>query len=287
MGADDMEQLASARPIHERSVPILMYHSISGRASSSFADFAVPPDRFTEQVKAVREAGFRAVTISELAGMRRSGRWPTQPLVALTFDDGYRDFLSEALPVMRSAGMTATLYVTTGYVGGTSRWLASEGEANRAMLGWSELAEVAGEGVEIGAHSATHPQMDLLSPSALRREAATPRLELEDRLSVAVQSFAYPYGYARRETRQAVRALGYDNACGVADLTSTEADDLFALPRLTVTSTLDGETLVSLLEQGNRNRARVQSAVRSRFSYALRRAGVKKRESAAYSRGLT
>ena len=86
---------------------------------------------------------------------------------------------------------------------------------------------------------------------------------------------------------QAVRALGYDNACGVADLWSTEADDLFALPRLTVTSTYDGDTLVSLLEQGNRSRDRAQSAVRSRFSYALRRAGVKKRESAAYSRGLT
>jgi peptidoglycan/xylan/chitin deacetylase (PgdA/CDA1 family) len=58
------------------------------------------------------------------------------------------------------------------------------------MLGWSELAEVASEGVEIGAHSATHPQMDLLAPSALRRETTTPRTELEDRLSVAVQSFA-------------------------------------------------------------------------------------------------
>ena len=69
MGADDMEQLASAPPSARRSVPILMYHSISARASSSFADFAVPPARFAEQVQAVREAGFRAVTIGELADM--------------------------------------------------------------------------------------------------------------------------------------------------------------------------------------------------------------------------
>lgn len=282
-----MEDLVPATVAEARPVPILMYHSISGRASSAFADFAVPPARFAEQVRAIREAGFRAVTMSELAQLRRGGTWPAEPLVAVTFDDGYRDFVSEALPVLRDAGLCATLYVTTGYVGGTSSWLASEGEGDRAMLGWSELAEVASEGVEIGAHSATHPQMDLLAPSALRRETATPRAELEDRLSVAVQSFAYPYGYARRQTRAAVQALGYDNACSVADLVSTATDDLFALPRLTVTSHYDGDALVSLLHHHSGRMDRVHSAMRSGLSYALRRTGVKKRESVVYSRALT
>ena len=282
-----MEVVVPATVAEARPVPILMYHSISGRASSAFADFAVPPARFAEQVRAIREAGFRAVTMSELAQLRRGGTWPAEPLVAVTFDDGYRDFVTEALPVLRDAGLSATLYVTTGYVGGTSSWLASEDEGDRPMLGWSELAEVASEGVEIGAHSATHPQMDLLAPSALRRETATPRTELEDRLSVAVQSFAYPYGYARRQTRTAVQSLGYDNACGVADLVSTATDDLFALPRLTVTPQYDGETLVSLLHHHSGRMDRVHSAMRSGISYALRRSGVKKRESVAYSRALT
>jgi len=282
-----MEVVVPATVAEARPVPILMYHSISGRASSAFADFAVPPARFAEQVRAIREAGFRAVTMSELARLRRGGTWPAEPLVAVTFDDGYRDFVSEALPVLRDAGLSATLYVTTGYVGGTSSWLASEDEGDRPMLGWSELAEVASEGVEIGAHSATHPQMDLLAPSALRRETTTPRTELEDRLSVAVQSFAYPYGYARRQTRTAVQSLGYDNACGVADLVNTATDDLFALPRLTVTPQYDGETLVSLLHHHSGRMDRVHSAMRSGISYALRRSGVKKRESVAYSRALT
>ena len=115
-----MEDLVLATVAEARPVPILMYHSISGRASSAFADFAVPPARFAEQVGAIREAGFRAVTMSELARLRRGGTWPAEPLVAVTFDDGYRDFVSEALPVLRDAGLSATLYVTTGYVGGTS-----------------------------------------------------------------------------------------------------------------------------------------------------------------------
>ena len=129
--------------------------------------------------------------------------------------------------------------------------------------------------------------MDLLAPSALRRETTTPRTELEDRLSVAVQSFAYPYGYARRQTRTAVQSLGYDNACGVADLVSTATDDLFALPRLTVTPQYDGEALVSLLRHRSGRMDRVHSAMRSGISYALRRSGAKKRDSVAYSRALT
>jgi hypothetical protein len=84
-----------------------------------------------------------------------------------------------------------------------------------------------------------------------------------------------------------VQSLGYDNACGVADLVSTATDDLFALPRLTVTPHYDGDALVSLLHHHSRRMDRVHSAMRSGLSYALRRTGVKKRESVVYSRALT
>ena len=129
--------------------------------------------------------------------------------------------------------------------------------------------------------------MDLLSPSALRRETTTPRTELEDRLSVAVQSFAYPYGYARRQTRTAVQSLGYDNACGVADLVSTATDDLFALP----VSRSHRSTTVRLSSPCFTTAAGGWTASTRRCAQASPMpcvaAGVKKRDSVAYSRALT
>jgi peptidoglycan/xylan/chitin deacetylase (PgdA/CDA1 family) len=227
-------------------LPILMYHSISPRAEPGFARFAMHPSEFAAHMSFVADAGYQTITVTEAMAARDQHRLPER-CVVLTFDDGFDDFHTTALPILRRHGLRATLYVTTGYVGRTGRWLADCDEQDRQMIGWSQLREVAAEGVEIGAHSHTHPQLDRLGSTRLAGEVRRPKVLLEEQLGLAVNSFAYPFGYWDRTARRAVAAAGYDSACGVDDLPAPAGADRLALPRLTVNAGTSVEQLAQLL----------------------------------------
>ncbi|MFC6934601.1 polysaccharide deacetylase family protein [Actinomadura yumaensis] len=106
-------------------------------------------------------------------------------------------------------------------------------------LAWGQVREAAAHGIEIGAHSHSHPQLDQLPDGALRDELARSKGLLEDRLGAPVETMAYPYGYSSARVRRAVRAAGYGTACAVANRLSPASGDArrydaLAIPRLTV-----------------------------------------------------
>jgi peptidoglycan/xylan/chitin deacetylase (PgdA/CDA1 family) len=211
-----------------------MYHEIADEASTS-SPLAVAPDVFASHLGYLREAGFSTLTAGELAAFLAdgTGELPERPVV-LTFDDGYGDFHTEALPVMKQHGFTGTLFQTTG-------WVGKEGEAKR-MLNWRELSEIEQAGVEIGAHTVRHPQLDQLAEKDLREELYISKSVLEDHLGRAVPGLAYPFGYSSRRVRDVARELGYSYAYAVDNAMTTSAAERFTFPRLTVrrTTTMDG-----------------------------------------------
>ncbi|HWE63502.1 MAG TPA: polysaccharide deacetylase family protein, partial [Chloroflexota bacterium] len=143
----------------------------------------------------LHDRGYTPITVTQLARaiVDSSIHLPERPVV-ITFDDGLADFSMHALPVLTDHRFVATLYVAAGFIGGTSRWLTRIGEGERPMLTWEQLADVAAEGVECGAHSLSHPQLDILSSAAARDEVMRSRWLLEQRLGRQVATFAYPHG---------------------------------------------------------------------------------------------
>src|SRR4051812_37845588 len=127
----------------KKKVPILMYHSISSHAAPKFKAFAVEPEMFTDQMAYLHQQSYTPITVTQFvhAQSQESSVLPERPVV-LTFDDGFADFFTEALPVLQKYGFSATLYVTTAFINGTSRWLQHEGETNRPMLTWKQLTEI-------------------------------------------------------------------------------------------------------------------------------------------------
>src|SRR5262245_51201778 len=118
-----------------------MYHSVSAAGGT----LAVPPRLLTEQLSALRHAGYELVGLSEALDR------PDDHLLAVTFDDGYRDFLTAGLPVLQDLRIRATLYASTGHLGAHAGWLGPAAPAFGPLLTWDELAEVAASGiVEIG-----------------------------------------------------------------------------------------------------------------------------------------
>jgi len=216
-------------------VPILMYHSVSEKAVRRFRPYALSPALFAAQMDYLRQRGYATLTISDLVRSRSGlAESPRAPAVVLTFDDGYADFYTEALPVLRRYGFVATLFVTSGDVGGTSTWLEREGEGQRPMVAWWQLREILSAGVEVGGHTSTHRALDWLSPAEAREEIMRCKEELEAQLGRSISSFAYPYGYYTHAVRDMVQAAGYTSACAVRHRLSPPHDDTFAMARLLV-----------------------------------------------------
>ena len=185
-----------------RALPVLLYHSVSDAASSEVARYAITPRVFDGHMRHLAEEGYSSMTVTQLLPvLQGSAVLPERP-VLVTFDDGFRDFLTNARPVMQRHGIVSTLYATTGFLG--------DGEApgtNRSgdeMLSWSELAEVVRQGVEVGGHTHSHPMLDTLPHAAARDEIVRCKELIEQHTEAAVASFAYPHGYSSAWVRRAV-----------------------------------------------------------------------------------
>jgi len=214
-------------------VPILMYHEVAGPEDTA-SPLAVPPASFADQIAALAGNGFTAVTAATLAAAwAGQASLPHRPVV-ITFDDGFADFHQAALPVLAEHGFTATVFVTTGWIEDARTAAPAARPRPARMLSWQQILESAGAGIEIAAHSHTHPQLDQLPPAGLAGELSISKHQLEDRLGVPVPGMAYPFGYSGAGVRRAVRAAGYRYACAVANGIASPHSDRLALPRLTV-----------------------------------------------------
>lgn len=229
-------------------VPILLYHSISEQATAAYAPYALAPSLFREHLAYLTEGGYTAMNVSTFVSHLGAARpLPERPVV-LTFDDGLRDFATGAFPILTSFSVPATLYVTTGLVGRTAAWLEPLGEGDRAMLSWLEIAEIASAGIEIGGHTHTHPELDVLPDGELREEVHLCRQLLEDELGLRSAAFSYPHGYSSVRVRDCVRREGFSSACAVGVAFSSTRDDRFRLARIPVQGGTSAEDLERILE---------------------------------------
>jgi peptidoglycan/xylan/chitin deacetylase (PgdA/CDA1 family) len=194
---------------------VLMYHMVSPqKPGGRYRGMRVDPEAFERQLRWLRDAKFHFATMSELA----TGRTPERSVV-LTFDDGYEDNHSAALPLLKQYGAKATLYLVAVRDDGAD-WSArkkahhNSGELVREpKLSDSQVSEMVSSGVfELGAHTLGHANLSVLSPEQKREEIAGSRKFLEDRFGVPVQTFAYPFGIWDARDRDLVAEAGYTTA---------------------------------------------------------------------------
>lgn len=185
---------------------VLMYHSVGDTADDPYR-VTVSPRRLAAQLALFARLGIRGCSMRELATPSR------RPRVGLTFDDGYRDFLTDALPLLRRHRFTATVFALGGRLGGTNGWEASG--PVKPLLTAGEIREVAAAGMEIGSHGLLHRDLPGVTAAELRAETVDSRAVLEDLLGEPVTGFCYPYGACGARETAAVEAAGYRYAVAV------------------------------------------------------------------------
>jgi peptidoglycan/xylan/chitin deacetylase (PgdA/CDA1 family) len=196
------------------------------------ARFAVTPDELARHLDLIVSHGCTALTVSGLVDLLDRDVAPPPATVVITFDDGYEDNLTVAAPLLVDRGLPATVFAATGFLPGCPGvWIT---RPPGPMLPWDLLPELEAAGIEVGSHSHSHPELDVLSRADAAREIRHSKDVLEDILGHAVHSFAYPHGYASRWLRQEVRDAGFRSACGVRNAFSHALDDRWMLSRLTV-----------------------------------------------------
>ncbi|MCA9837965.1 MAG: polysaccharide deacetylase family protein [Trueperaceae bacterium] len=229
--------------------PILMYHSVAENASEMFQPWCIRPEQFEDHLVFLQQAGYQSLTLSQYLQELNKGKPLPEKSIVLTFDDGFLDFYTTALPLLQRYGFTATLYIATAYVGQSSKWLEFEGESQRPLVNWAQIREIHEAGIEIGAHTHTHPELDLLSNHQVLAELKTSKHLLEDALGVETKSLAYPHGYFSQRIRALAIEAGYDNACAVKHAMSKAQDDRFALSRVDIRHHVTNEILSSYLSE--------------------------------------
>ncbi len=177
------------------------------------------------------ELGLRGISLAEAVRYRkREGAWPKN-VVVMTFDDGYANVHEHALPALREFEFSATVFVVTGHVGLANDWAPPlERLGLQPLMTWSQIDDLVKAGLEIGAHTVTHPDLRRLDEQAVKREIADSRQSLEDKLQHRISTFAYPFGW---HTEYARRIVGeaFDAAC-TTELRRASYESLEALPRL-------------------------------------------------------
>lgn len=261
-----------------QTLPILLYHSVTESPARGLEKFTVHPDQFASHLDYLLDDDRLVMSLGEIAAHLRSGTPLPEGATGMTFDDGLADFARHAWPQLKARGMPATLYAVAGYIGDRSRWLPGEA-GHLEMLGAEELSALADDGVEIGAHSMTHPQLDLVSPDRARREIVESKDVLEEMVGRPVTTFAYPHGHHTRAVKKIVVDAGYTSAAAVRNMLSHDHDDVFALARLTITDSARETDIGRLLQGHGARRAPGHQLLRTRVGRQVRRLRQRSEES--------
>jgi peptidoglycan/xylan/chitin deacetylase (PgdA/CDA1 family) len=216
-----------------RPIPILMYHNL-GRPpkGAPLRKLYVRPGSFFRQMALLRLLGYRGLSMREAMPYLR-GQMQGK-VAAITFDDGYADTVELALPALLRFGHSATCYVVSQRVGQHNIWDADRLGVHKSLMNEDQLRQWNAAGMEVGAHSRSHPHMTSCDDASLWAEVAGSKADLEAFLQAPVTQFCYPYGSYDERVVEAVRAAGYEAATTTRRGRAEVGADVFTLSRVMV-----------------------------------------------------
>lgn len=222
-------------------IPVLNYHAIVDENNDDARNVSVSLQAFREQIGWLREEGYQSITKEELDTIISDGGEITGKPVFITFDDGYYSLYRHAKDILAENGFTATLFLSTSFIG--RRYNQSDFEYVRhdRQLTWPEIAELDAAGWSIQAHGHNHIRMTQFDLESVEYEVTVSKKIIEDHVGKNVDAFAFPYGIYNNAIIEQLKSAGYNSAYTVHCGKLTPPVKEFQLPRIEINNsdTLD------------------------------------------------
>jgi len=233
------ELLNSANNLATSSIelPILLYHYIEPlKPGDRLRDsLTVTPEKLGEQLNLIKQSGWQTIFMSQ-AVARLKNPLSQKNQIALTFDDGYRDFYEYAFPLLKQSNLKATIYVIYDTINAPD------------YLTEAMIKEMLASGlVEIGSHTLDHKQLTAIPAAEAKRQISLSKKMLEERFKIPMITFAYPYGSFDQTLIDQVKAAGYSAAVSVVAGDEQSDANRFFLYRLRSTNNYGSQLIKSLL----------------------------------------
>lgn len=212
-------------------LPILTYHRLLDKDPSQAADpkrISVSQKQFRSHLSWLKRLGYQTLRLDRYIDMLNRGEKVPGRSFAITFDDGYEEVLTLALPVLKEFGFTATVFAVPG--SSANAW--DDGSAK--LLTISQLRELDAEGITIGGHTCSHVHLPVVSPHIAQKEIADSRVRLKQILGHEVSLFAYPYGESTPEVEKWTQDAGYTAAFATDRAPQDHGENFFKLRRAVV-----------------------------------------------------
>lgn len=199
-----------------RGAAILAYHSTEpDRSHPWWVDFE-------GQMALISDLGYRVAPLDEVVAAVRAGSTPAEPLLAITFDDGWANNLAEAFPELARRGWPATVFIVSSYLG------------RRPYVSAEEVRSLSELGISVGNHTHTHAELTALPDAAIAGELEQCSLRLRDLTGSVPSCFCYPNGSYSPRVRSAVEKAGFAGACSGRVGANLPGADPLLLRRLTI-----------------------------------------------------
>ena len=214
-------------------IPILMYHNLGvPPQGAKLRNLYVRVGAFARQMFILKLLGYKGLSMSAAMPYLRGEK---QGRVAvITFDDGYVDTLEQALPILQKHGFSATCYVISQRTGQYNDWDAAKLNVRKALMNDEQVRAWHAAGMEVGAHSRTHPRLTGCTDAELQDEIAGSKADLENLIGQPVTQFCYPYGDLDERVAAITRQAGYAAATTVQRGRARVGDDPMLLRRVLV-----------------------------------------------------
>ncbi len=216
------------------SIPILVYHQISEAPprGAPFRGLYVSPGAFARQMALLKLLGYQGLSMSGLLPYLRGER--SGKVVGITFDDGYLNNLTHALPVLKRHGFSSTCYAVSNLLGQSNLWDRDIGIAQVPLMDAGQLRQWVAGGQEVGSHTQNHVRLLRSDALTARTEMTQDKLALEAIVGAPVQHFCYPYGEYATEHVAMAREAGFSTVTTTRRGRSTPRGNLLELPRVPV-----------------------------------------------------
>lgn len=205
-------------------LPIVMYHYIEyvkDEGDLIRKKLDITPRNFEAELQSLKDGDYTTFFVKDVPGLIKEKGTKPEKSVILTFDDGYEDFYTDALPILKKFQMKATIYIVNHFIG------------RKGYLNKSQIKEIIDSGlVEIGSHTLDHAYLKKSPYSFAQKEIVESKKELETEFGMKVETFAYPYGVFTKEIIEIVKEASFSAAVSVIPGVMQSEDNLFYLNRI-------------------------------------------------------